>query len=108
MNSTRSLRVRLPFDNRTYFQFMKRQSLKRWARRHVDLAFGIAALMVVTLFLFTGCAKAANVPPIPPKSYTCEDVRRVVAEIGRVRALALALKNGASWAQIREARRCLK
>lgn len=98
----------MPFDNRTYFQIMKRKSLKRWARRHVDLAFRIAALMAVTLFFFTGCAKAANVPPILPKGYTCEDVRRVVAEVGKVRALALALKNGASWAQIREARRCLK
>jgi hypothetical protein len=46
--------------------------------------------------------------PKLPNGLTCEDVRRTVAEIGKVRALALALENGVTFAQIREARRCLR
>lgn len=38
----------------------------------------------------------------------CALVRQYVAEHGRAKALAFALKNGATFAQIREARKCLK
>lgn len=38
----------------------------------------------------------------------CTLVRQYVAEHGKAKALAFALKNGATFAQIREARKCLK
>ena len=38
---------------------------------------------------------------------TCAEVRAYVAEHGRVQALAFALRSGATWRQIREARACL-
>ena len=45
--------------------------------------------------------------PKLPAGYTCEDVPRVVAEIGKVRTFALAFENGATFKQVNEARRCL-
>jgi hypothetical protein len=51
-----------------------------------------------------GChARAADKPQID-----CALVRQYVAEHGKARALAWAIENGYSWAQIREARRCLR
>lgn len=41
-------------------------------------------------------------------SYTCDQVRAFVAEHGKVRALALAIEQGATLAQIRAAKRCLR
>jgi hypothetical protein len=46
--------------------------------------------------------------PKLPSGITCEMVRDIVAQVGRFRALALAITNGASAAQIREAKKCLK
>lgn len=40
-----------------------------------------------------------------PNGYTCDDVRRVVSEIGKVRAFALAVENGLSFRQIWQIRR---
>jgi hypothetical protein len=60
------------------------------------------------LILITVGAKARADEPNLPNGFTCEDVRRTVQEIGKVRAIALALENGATWAQIREASRCLR
>ena len=48
-------------------------------------------------------ARAADKPQID-----CALVRQYVAEHGKARALAWALENGFTWAQIREARRCLR
>jgi hypothetical protein len=45
---------------------------------------------------------------IPPASYDCVAVRAFVAEHGRVKALAMAIENGATWKQLREARKCLR
>jgi hypothetical protein len=39
---------------------------------------------------------------------TCEDARRIVADIGKVRALALAIENGLSIRQIYQIRRACK
>ncbi len=36
------------------------------------------------------------------------DVKAKVAEHGKMRAIAWALEHGYSWAQIREARKCLR
>lgn len=65
---------------------------------------GITSCLIIGALL--GSVKAADIKL--PDGVTCEDVRRVVAEKGKVRALALALENGATWTQIKEARKCLK
>jgi hypothetical protein len=62
---------------------------------------------ILALALCIPISAHADEPKLP-NGLTCEDVRRTVAEIGKVRALALALENGASFAQIREARKCLR
>lgn len=46
--------------------------------------------------------------PKLPLGYTCDDVRSAVAEYGKIKALALAIEKGATWRQLREARKCLK
>ena len=38
----------------------------------------------------------------------CELVRSYVAQYGKAKALAFAIKNGATWHQIVEGRKCLK
>jgi len=38
----------------------------------------------------------------------CSVVRRYVAEHGKAKALAFAIKNGATFRQLNEARKCLK
>lgn len=38
----------------------------------------------------------------------CDQVRSYVAEHGKAKALAFAIRNGATFQQLREARKCLK
>lgn len=38
---------------------------------------------------------------------SCDDVRAYVAQHGKAAALLFALENGATWQQIKEARKCL-
>lgn len=45
-------------------------------------------------------------PPAIPVD--CATIRYHVAEHGRAKSIAWAIKNGYSWAQISEAKRCLK
>lgn len=61
----------------------------------------IAAAIVLTA---AGVAGAAELPP----GVDCQTVRRLVAEHGKARALAWALRQGYSWDQIQEARKCLR
>jgi hypothetical protein len=68
-------------------------------------AFTVMAVFAA-LLLFAAAALADE--PKLPAGYSCEDVRAKVAELGRVKALALALESGATWKQIREARKCLR
>jgi hypothetical protein len=42
-----------------------------------------------------------------PAGVTCEQVRATVAQIGKVKALALAIEHGATLQQVRAGRRCL-
>lgn len=46
--------------------------------------------------------------PVFASTLTCEQVRAYVAEHGRAKALALAIKNGATWVEIKEAKKCLR
>lgn len=43
-----------------------------------------------------------------PHKFTCEQVRSFVAEHGKLRAIALAVAHGATWAEIKQAKKCLK
>ena len=63
----------------------------------------IRCLVVLLLVVFASGAKAADLPQID-----CPLVRAFVAEHGKIKALALAIEQGATWRQIREARKCLK
>lgn len=40
-------------------------------------------------------------------AFTCEEVRAFVAQHGKAKAIAHAVKHGATWTQLREARKCL-
>ncbi|ABD06721.1 hypothetical protein RPB_2013 [Rhodopseudomonas palustris HaA2] len=44
----------------------------------------------------------------PATTVDCATVRYNVAEHGKAKSIAWAVKNGYSWAQINQARRCLK
>lgn len=57
------------------------------------------ALAVVFLCLVSSPSNAFQV--------SCEDVRAYVAEHGKMKALAFAIKSGATPRQINDARRCL-
>jgi len=65
------------------------------------LVFG-AVLLIAT------CVKARSEPPRLPAGVTCEQVRAMVAEHGRIYAYAWARLQGYTAAQISEAKRCLK
>ena len=69
----------------------------------IILSTAIALLLI--FYLSTPHAHAEE-----PKfnGYTCEDARRLVAELGRVRAFALAVENGLTIKQIFQIRRACK
>lgn len=46
--------------------------------------------------------------PAQAHKIDCDQVRAYVAEHGRAKALAHAIKSGATFRQIKEARKCLK
>lgn len=64
----------------------------------------VAAAVLVVL----AAAAHADEPKTPQPEITCDQVREFVAANGRKHALAIALLNGATLKQIREANRCLK
>jgi hypothetical protein len=45
--------------------------------------------------------------PQLPEGVTCEQIKLLVAEHGKARAIIWARSHGYSWKQINEARRCL-
>jgi hypothetical protein len=58
--------------------------------------------------IFLAVALALNTEPKLPQGVTCEIIRAQVAQHGYARALIWARSSGYSWAQIKEARKCLK
>jgi hypothetical protein len=65
-------------------------------------------LIVAFILLITPQARASTSSDTGlPSGATCEIVREKVAEHGKAVALAWALRQGFSFAQIRAARRCL-
>jgi hypothetical protein len=70
---------------------------------------GIFLLSVALIMLMTRPAWPSTTPDAGlPAGATCEIVREKVAEHGKAVALAWALKQGYSFAQIRRAKLCLK
>lgn len=84
--------------------------MKRRANLFLILtAMGLFALILVLIMLLTIPARASTTPDTGlPAGITCEMVREKVAEHGKAVALAWALRQGYSFAQIRVAKRCLK
>jgi hypothetical protein len=74
------------------------------------MAMALFALLVVMILILTIPRARASTSPDTglPAGITCELIREKVAEHGKAVALAWALKQGYSFAQIRVARRCLK
>jgi len=64
-------------------------------------------LAVALLCALSTCGHPALAEQNPPTFYDCQTVRAFVAEHGKVKALALALERGATWQQIKAARKCL-
>lgn len=67
---------------------------------------GIFVLSVALIFLMTRQARAAEVTP--PPAYSCDDVRRLISERGKVAAIAFAVEHGLSLRQILMIRRTCK
>jgi hypothetical protein len=64
-------------------------------------------IVALVLLALAGPVLAAD-PPRLPEGVTCDHVRAVVKEHGKVKALAMALQHGATAAEIRAGWRCLK
>jgi hypothetical protein len=83
--------------------------IKRRATAFLILtAVAIFVLVAILIVLMTIPARASTTPDTGlPTGITCEMVREKVAEHGKAVALAWALRQGYSFAQIRIARQCL-
>jgi hypothetical protein len=46
--------------------------------------------------------------PAQSHQFSCEEVRAYVAQNGKAKAIAAAIKHGATWREIAEARRCFR
>lgn len=72
-----------------------------------DDLWALTGMAAFALLLILAASAFAAEPKLPA-GYSCEDVRAKVAEVGRIRAIALAIEAGATWRQIREAQKCLR
>jgi hypothetical protein len=81
-------------------------------RANAFLILTVAAIFLLAVALILLMTRPAWPSTSPdsglPAGITCELIREKVAEHGKAVALAWALKQGYSFAQIRVARRCLK
>jgi hypothetical protein len=82
--------------------YMKRRALAFL----ILMVVGIFVLSVALIVLMTRPAWPADT--VPPPSYTCEDVRRLILEKGKVAAIAFAVEHGLSLRQIWQIRRTCK
>lgn len=46
--------------------------------------------------------------PAQAHQFSCDEVRSYVAQHGKAKALAAAIKHGATWREVYEARKCLQ
>jgi hypothetical protein len=78
-------------------------------RAQAFLALIVAAIFILAaalILLMTRPAWPAD--RTEPQAYSCEDIRRIISEKGRVAALALAVEHGLSLRQIWLIRRTCK
>jgi hypothetical protein len=78
-------------------------------RAKAFLILTVAAIFFLTaalILLMTQPAWPAT--PAPPQQYTCEDVRRIIAEKGKMAAIAFAVEQGLSIRKIWQIRRICK
>lgn len=68
----------------------------------------VAAIFLLTVALILLMTRPAWPATDPPQQYTCEDVRRMIAEKGKVAALAFAVEQGLSIRKIWQIRRICK
>ena len=66
----------------------------------------IAAAVFTAALILCGVAFAAE--PKLPAGVSCEAIRGHVADHGKLKAIRWAREQGYSWAQIAEARKCLR
>ena len=78
------------------------RGVKRGCRNDPPHRGWIVPIGAALILLGLGVHARADGMPV-----NCALVRQYVEEHGKARALAWALEQGYSWAQIREARRCL-
>lgn len=64
-----------------------------------SLVRAIAVIGGLLVFLFATPAKSHQ--------FNCDEVRAYVSQNGRAAALAFAIKHGATWREISDARKCL-
>jgi hypothetical protein len=64
-------------------------------------------LILIFSVLGTPVVAADKVTAGLPDGITCEQVRATVAQIGRLKAMALAIEHGATFQQIRAGRKCM-
>ena len=57
--------------------------------------------------ILLGVVLVTPAEPQLPAGASCDQIRALVAEHGKAKALAWAIRNGYSWTDIREARKCL-
>jgi hypothetical protein len=77
-------------------------------RERYFLVLTIAAIFVLTAALIVLMTRPAWPATLEPQQYTCEDVRRLVAQKGKVAAIAFAIEQGLSIRQIWQIRRTCK
>lgn len=84
---------------------MKKMRCAGEAALWLVIALSTVIVLLVIFYLSTPHAHAEE-PKFGP--YTCDDARRVVAQVGKVRAFALAIESGLSLRQIFQIRRACK
>jgi hypothetical protein len=71
------------------------------------LTLTVSGLVALVFLLYAHFAHAALTEEVRVP-YTCEDAKRIVTELGKIRALAFAIEHGISIRQIYQIRRACK
>lgn len=82
------------------------QKLKRVGNAVLWCVMILATAIVLLIIFYLSTAHADEIHL--PSGITCELIREKVAEHGRLASFAWAIRNGYSFEQIRQAKRCLK
>jgi hypothetical protein len=66
------------------------------------------AVICAATIIYIAAATRVSLADDLPFGVTCEKIRTLVAEHGKAKALAWAVREGYSWRAIQEARKCLR